>query len=150
MKIKDLLLIDLIIGLLTSFKHILRKKFTTPYPYKKLNPSPRFRGFFYYDYSTCIGCSMCSKACPIDIIYIKTHDEQTPEGKRKKVVDRYDIDLKRCMFCGLCESACPNGALTLTLKTGFYEGAVYDRKELYFDKNKLKNYVREKKEKKNV
>lgn len=145
MRLKDLLLIDLIIGLLTSFKHIFKKKFTVSYPYKKLTPSKRFRGFFYLDPSTCIGCNMCWKACPIDIIYIKTHDEQTPEGKRKKVVDRFDINIQRCMFCGLCESACPNGSFKLTLRTGFYEGAVYDRKELYFDREKLKNYVQEKK-----
>ncbi len=149
MKIRDFLLIDLIIGLLTSFKHFYRKKFTIPYPYKKPKPAPRFRGFFYLNPSTCIGCGICWKACPIDIIYIKTHDEQTPEGKRKKVVDRFDIDVQRCMFCGLCESSCPNGTFKLTLKTGFYEGAVYDRKEIYFDMYKLQNWVKEKKEKKN-
>lgn len=150
MKLKDIILIDLIIGLLTSFKHIFRKKFTVPYPYKRLEPSPRFRGFFYLDYSTCIGCSMCWKACPINIIYIKTHDETTQEGKRKKVVDKFDIDIQRCMFCGLCESACPNGAFKLTLKTGVYEGATYNRIELYFDKEKLFNWTKQKKEMKNA
>ncbi len=138
MKFKDLLLIDLLTGLWTTLKHLPRKKFTVQYPEKKLATPFLFRGMFRLNVDTCMGCLMCMVACPIDIIYMEVHDETTPEGKRKKVVDRFDIDIKRCMFCGICESVCPNKGKMLTLRTGAYECAAFDRdRELYFDRDKL-------------
>lgn len=139
---KSLLLIDFLIGLATSGKHFFRKKFTVQYPEKRLEPTDRFRGMFRYLPQACNACTSCVKACPINIIFVEWHWEQTPEGKKRKVVDRYDIDVKRCMFCGLCEEACPLEPLPIRLTTKFYEGAVYARdEELYFDMDRLHTYT---------
>ena len=72
------------------------------------------------------------KACPIDIIYIADHFEEIEvdgKKKKKKVLDRYDIDVKRCMFCGLCEEACPTEPVSIWLTTKSYETAAYERNE---------------------
>ena len=59
-------------------------------------------------------------------------------NKKKKVITRYDIDLKRCMFCGLCEEACPTEPRSIWMTSKTYEGAVYERnEELYFTKDRL-------------
>jgi NADH-quinone oxidoreductase subunit I len=144
MKFKDLLLVDLLLGLWTTIKHFPRKKFTVQYPEKKLAVPQRFRGMFRLNVNTCLGCLMCQNACPIDIIHMEVHDETTPEGKKRKVVDRFDIDIKRCMFCGICESVCPNKGKMLTLRTGSYEWAAYERDHaLYFDRERLTHAVDE-------
>ena len=139
---RNLLLVDLLIGLATSGKHLFWKKFTVQYPEQRIEPAERFRGMFKYLPQVCNGCTGCARACPIDIIYVDWHWDKTPEGKKKKVIDRYDIDLKRCMFCGLCEEACPLTPVPIRLTTKSYEGAVYERDmELYFDMKKLHEYT---------
>lgn len=139
---KNLLLIDLLIGLATSGKHFIWKKFTVQYPEERLEPKDRFRGMFKYFPPTCNACESCVRACPINIIYVDWHWEKTPEGKRKKIVDRYDIDVKRCMFCGLCEEACPMDPVPIRLTTKSYESSTYERNtELYFDREKLRHFA---------
>ncbi|MDP3980372.1 MAG: NADH-quinone oxidoreductase subunit I [Chlamydiota bacterium] len=139
--LKNTLLVDLFKGLYTSGKHLFRKKATVQYPEQQLEPTDRFRGMFQFDEEICIACELCVKACPIDIIYLESHPEVSPEGKRKKVLDRYDIDLKRCMFCGLCEEACPTKPVSILLTSKQFDKPTYDRNtDLYFDKNKLQAY----------
>src|SRR5437764_13720938 len=57
--------------------------------------------------------------------------------KKLKVLDRYDIDVKRCMFCSLCEEACPTKPKSIWLTTKTYELATYDRNDLYFNMQQL-------------
>jgi formate hydrogenlyase subunit 6/NADH:ubiquinone oxidoreductase subunit I len=46
------------------------------------------------------------------------------------------------MFCGLCEEACPTEPVAIWLTTKSYETAAYERNEqLYFDKERLQNWV---------
>ena len=113
---------------------------TVRYPEERLEPADRFRGMFRFCYDRCIACKLCAVACPIDIIYIDVHDEQREvDGKMKKlkVLDRYDIDVKRCMFCSLCEEACPTKPKSIWLTTKTYELASYDRNDLYFNMQEL-------------
>jgi len=79
--------------------------------------------------------------CPINIIYIDWHNEKDEQNKSVKVLDRFDVDLKRCMFCQLCEEACPTVPKSIWLTTKTYEMAAYDRNEsLYLDIRKLTDW----------
>lgn len=153
MSVKDflskLLLPELLQGMALTGGYLFRKKETVQYPEKRLEPQDRFRGMFGYSLERCIDCHLCANACPIDIIYIRDHTEveevEGKDGKMKKkktkVIDRYDIDVKRCMFCGLCEEACPTEPKSIWLTTKSYEGTTYERNEgLYFDKERLETW----------
>jgi NADH-quinone oxidoreductase subunit I len=139
---RRLIPVDLFKGLKVTGGYFYRRKETVQYPEKRLEPADRFRGMFGYDSERCIDCKLCSKACPIDIIYIASTTDVDPETKKKKkTITQYDIDVKRCMFCGLCEESCPTEPRSIWLTSKSYEGAVYERNEgLYFDKERLFNW----------
>ena len=54
----------------------------------------------YVILSTCKGCTLCVKACPVDAI----------SGERKAV---HTIDQEKCIKCGACMPACPFKAVVL-------------------------------------
>lgn len=58
----------------------------------------------------CTSCGMCVEACPINVITLEWH--QDPATK-KKVVDRYAIDMSRCMLCNYCIESCPFDSLVM-------------------------------------
>jgi len=64
------------------------------------------------DKARCVGCQICSLACPKDAIKLEKQPRvQGEKAKRAKV----DIDLAKCNFCGICDVSCPYGAIKLTL-----------------------------------
>ncbi|MCU0293076.1 MAG: NADH-quinone oxidoreductase subunit I [Thermoanaerobaculaceae bacterium] len=136
--------LDLLGGLWQTARFTMTRKATVPYPEKRLDPTPRFRGMFGFSEERCIVCRACERACPIRIIYIDGHLEEVEvDGKKRKkqVLDRYDIDVKRCMFCGLCQEACPTTPKAIWLTTKTYELATYERDlSLYFRKDRLQSW----------
>ena len=144
MSLFDFLPLDLAKGLGVTGRYLFKKKATIQYPEERKEPADRFRGMFGFAEERCIVCHACAKACPIDIIHIQDHFEEIEvDGKRKKkkVLDRYDIDVKRCMFCGLCEEACPTEPVSIWLTTKTYETAAYERNDrLYFTKERLQSW----------
>ena len=46
----------------------------------------------------CVGCSLCKKVCPVDVI----------TGKKGKV---HKIEQDRCIDCGACGRICPQAAV---------------------------------------
>jgi len=64
------------------------------------------------DKKRCVGCQICSLACPKDAIKIEKQPKVQEQKARKALVD---IDLEKCNFCGICDVSCPYGAIKLTL-----------------------------------
>jgi 4Fe-4S ferredoxin len=64
------------------------------------------------DKNRCVGCQVCSLACPKEAI--KTQKQPKIEGEKVKKA-KVDIDLAKCNFCGICDVTCPYGAIKVTL-----------------------------------
>lgn len=64
------------------------------------------------DKARCVGCQICSMACPKEAI--KLEKQPKVQGQKTKKA-KVDVDLAKCNFCGICDVACPYGAMKLTL-----------------------------------
>ena len=64
------------------------------------------------DKKRCVGCQICSLACPKEAI--KTQKQPKTQGEKAKK-PKVDIDLAKCNFCGICDVTCPYGAIKVTL-----------------------------------
>src|SRR6476659_8487610 len=113
-------IIDIVKGLGITFSHMLKKPDPISYPEQHRPQPPRTRGrqvlHRYEDgKERCIGCMLCSAACPANAIYIEAeeNDPAEPVSPGERYAKVYEIDMLRCIFCGACEQACPTGAVTL-------------------------------------
>jgi NADH-quinone oxidoreductase subunit I len=95
-------------GLGITFKHTFEREITVQYPEQMPFLQNRFRGCLEFDFSKCIVCGLCTKACPNNVLKLET---AAVEGSKKKKLMRYIIDLQYCMFCNLCVEACPHDCL---------------------------------------
>jgi NADH-quinone oxidoreductase subunit I len=77
--------------------------------------------------SKCIVCMMCEKTCPSQCITV--HGEK-PEGSKKKILVRYDLDFTKCSLCGNCVEVCPVDALEYSPE---YRLAGYSRHDFHFE-----------------
>jgi NADH-quinone oxidoreductase subunit I len=87
-----------------------------------------------YDDGTekCVGCDLCEAACPSRVIAVVS--AEVPAEPTKRYAREYSMDMTRCLFCGLCVQACPVDALAMTKE---YEWAVYDKRDLFLNKQQL-------------
>jgi len=75
----------------------------------------------------CTGCTACELACPNGTIKVITKFDITPEGKKKKAVDKLVYHLELCTMCNLCVTACPSDAIKMAQT---FEHSVFDRNQL--------------------
>ena len=75
----------------------------------------------------CTGCTACELACPNGTIKVIFKNELTPEGKKKKAIDKLVYHLELCTMCNLCVVACPSDAIVMAQT---FEHSVFDRAEL--------------------
>lgn len=131
----------LVVGMMTTLRELVQKPVTFQYPEQKRPVRQRFKGrhsLHRYEngLEKCIGCSLCSAACPADAIFVEsaenTDDERYSPGERYARV--YEINMLRCIYCGYCEDACPTEAIVLGDN---YEMSFLDRREAIYDKSML-------------
>ena len=109
----------LVKGFSVTFRNMLGKTTTEAYPDAPATLMPRYRGIHVLHrddggLEKCVGCFLCSAACPANCIYIEaaenTDAQRISAGERYAKV--YNIDYSRCIFCGYCVEACPTDAIT--------------------------------------
>lgn len=64
------------------------------------------------DKNRCVGCQICSLACPKEAIKVEKRPKVNGEKTSKPAVD---VDLAKCNFCGICDILCPYGAIRVCL-----------------------------------
>ena len=139
----------LLIGLKTTWKIFVRKKSTEQYPEnrKELKMFDRFRGSLTMPHNEnnehhCIACGLCQMACPNDSIHVISKTIDLEDGKKKRILDRYEYNLSTCIFCMMCVNACPHDAITFDQD---FEHAVFDKSKLLLKLNHEGSKVEEKK-----
>lgn len=129
----------LVVGMKTSIKVFFRKKVTEQYPENRstLKMFERYRGTLTMPHNEnnehkCVACGICQMSCPNGTINVISKMVDTEDGKKKKILDRYEYNLGSCMFCMLCVNACPHDAITFDQN---FEHAVFDKSKLMMKLN---------------
>ena len=135
--LQDILFWEILKGMAATFKHLFTPSITLQYPHEKRVLPVGYRGMLSllrYDDGTekCVGCDLCSAACPSRVITVIS--DEVPGEPTKRYAREYSMDMTRCVFCGLCVNACPVNALGMTPE---YEWAVYDKRSLLLNKEQL-------------
>jgi len=135
---------SLIKGMEVTGKEFVTPKITERYPEDRdtFKWPERFRAELHLNYDDegrhkCIACGICERSCPNGTITIQSKMVDTPDGKKKKKLDKWIYDLGSCTFCQLCVTNCPTGAIAFD---NDFEQAVFTRSKLV----KQLNYLPEK------
>src|SRR4030065_2935122 len=92
-------------GMLTTFRELFNRPVTIQYPEEKRPVMRRFKGRhvlkrYENGLEKCIGCSLCSAACPADAIFVESAENRDEEryspGERYARV--YEIQMLRCIL----------------------------------------------------
>lgn len=136
-------------GLLAAFgalrvtgANLFRKKITEALPWEGGRKHPdRYRTSFALVHNedgdeACIGCKMCEKICPSQIISVAAGGRSAApkSGKMRGTAKEFTLDLNACIHCELCVQVCPEDAI-LMLKVPQTPG--YSREELFLSMEKL-------------
>ncbi len=107
----------------TTFKTMLRHPVTVQYPDEQLPVSPRRRGFprLLVDPEVgelrCSGCGICARHCLTQALKVTMKDNPNfaaGKSQRKKIVDKFELDVGQCTECAVCIEMCNSGGIEMT------------------------------------
>jgi len=75
------------------------------------------------DKNHCVGCQICTLACPKEAIKL---DKQAKTDGEKAKKAKVEVDLAKCNFCGICDVLCPYGAVKVEVN-GKHELSVVEK-----------------------
>ena len=133
---------QIVAGLKTTWKHLVRPKETLEYPEQRPAIPPGYRGVptLVKDPNgreKCISCQLCEFVCPPKAIRITPPGADGPLAERpnaEKMPLEFEINMLRCIFCGFCEEVCPEEAIIMSKE---YELNFTDPEQGIFGKDKL-------------
>ncbi|MFB6455201.1 NADH-quinone oxidoreductase subunit NuoI [Chitinophaga sp. Hz27] len=129
-------------GMGITMKHLFKRKATIPFPDRKREFSPVFRGLHVLNRDEegrerCTACGLCAVACPAEAITMEAAERKPGEEhlyREEKYAARYEINMLRCIFCGFCEEACPKDAVYMSET---FPPTAYQRKTFIYGKEDL-------------
>lgn len=129
-------IVEIIKGMILTFKNMLRPKFTMEYPEVKFEPPASYRGrpvlvLEKNGVERCVACGLCARVCPPLAIEVQAAET---EFEKERYPKKFEINMLRCIFCGFCEEVCPEEAIVMSKD---YELVFTNRKDAIYDKEKL-------------
>jgi NADH-quinone oxidoreductase subunit I len=129
-------------NLAVNMLNLFRPTNTEKLPWiEKREHSSRYRASFALVHNehgeeACIGCKMCEKICPSEIITVVPggRKESPVTGKKRGYCDDFILDLNACIICELCVQVCPEDAI---LMLNVQEAPGYNREDLVLTMDKL-------------
>jgi NADH-quinone oxidoreductase subunit I len=132
---------QILLGLKTTWKHLVRPKQTLQYPEERPAIPPNYRGVptLVKDPNgreKCVSCQLCEFVCPPKAIRITPGEipPDAPNGHVERAPRAFDIDMLRCIYCGMCQEVCPEEAIFLQQQ---YSMSGYTREEMINNKERL-------------
>lgn len=129
-------IIEIIKGMILTFKNMLRPKVTLEYPEVKFEPPASYRGRPVLvqeknGVERCVACGLCSRVCPALAIEVQAAET---EFEKERYPEKFEINMLRCIFCGFCEEVCPEEAIVMSKD---YELVFTNRDDAIYGKDKL-------------
>ena len=130
-------------GMLITLRTSLRKPVTAQYPKEHLPVAPRWMGFPVLTWDAqveepyCTGCMVCIRYCPTECMSATMKDNPLhAEGKskRRKIIDKFEINYGRCIVCGICVDVCNFDAIEMSHE---HELSVFARDDNRADLDRL-------------
>ncbi len=128
--------VEILKGMILTFKNMLRPKVTMQYPEVKFVPPASYRGRPVLvqeknGVERCVACGLCSRVCPALAIEVQAAET---ELEKERYPQRFEINMLRCIFCGFCEEVCPEEAIVMSKD---YELVFTNRDDAIYSKDKL-------------
>ena len=120
-------------GMFVTLKSTFKKPVTDQYPNKRRPVEARYMGFpaLTWDYEViepyCTACMVCIRDCPTQCMTASMKDNvlyKEEKSHRRKIVDKFEINLNRCILCGICVEVCNFDAIVMSHE---HEMSVHER-----------------------